>query len=162
MIRGNEDISEALLNAFRLEKGAQTFYLSAAEQVSDESGSGMFRKLAGMEEKHMHEIYDLYNAFQGDRGPVSFQQFKEEMPADFTESGRKIEAALSDVGGRFFLDSREVLQVALAEEEAARKLYLRLAERSEDPSAASLYRDLAEDENTHMAMVREVMERKGG
>ncbi len=162
MIRGNEDISEALLNAFRLEKGAETFYRSAAEQVSDESGAGMFRKLAGMEEKHMHEIYNLYNGFQGDRSPVSFQEFKKGIPAEFMESGRKIEAALSDVGGRFFLDSREVLQVALKEEEAARKLYLRLAERSEDPSTASLYRDLAEDENAHIDMIREALERKGG
>ncbi len=162
MIRGNEDITEALLNAFRLEKGAQTFYLSVAERVSDESAAGMFRKLAGMEEKHMHELYHLYNAFQGDRGPVPFQQFKEEMPAEFTESGRKIESALADVSGRFFLDASEVLQVALEEENAARKLYLRLAERSEDPSAASLYRDLAEDENAHITMIREVMERKGG
>jgi len=162
MIRGNEDISEALLNAFRLEKGAQTFYQCAAEQISDESGAKMFRKLAGMEEKHMHEIYNLYNGFQGDRGPISFQQFKEEMPAEYTESGRKIEAALSDVSGRFFLDAGEVLQVALKEEEAARRLYLRLAERSEDPSAASLYRDLSEDENVHIDMIREEMERKGG
>ncbi|NOY53005.1 MAG: ferritin family protein [Deltaproteobacteria bacterium] len=162
MIRGNEDIPEALLNAFRLEKGAQAFYLSAAERISDENGASMFRRLAGMEEKHMHEIYSLYNGFQGDRSPVSLQQFKEEISAEFMESGGKIEAALSDVSGRFFLDSREVLRLALKEEEAARKLYLRLAERSEDSGTASLYRNLAEDEMAHMEMIREALERKGG
>jgi rubrerythrin len=162
MIRGNEDISEALLNAFRMEKGAQAFYLTASKRMQDQSGVRMFKKLAGMEEKHMRDIYTLYNSFQGDRGPVPFKKFKETMVAEFTESGRKIEAALADVEGRFFVDSREVLQVALAEEKAAQSLYLRLAERSEDPSAASLYRELAEDEMEHMAIIQEVLDQMRG
>jgi len=162
MIRGNEDISEALLNAFRLEKGAQTFYLAASEAVSDQGAATMFRKLAGMEEKHMSEIYHLYNGFQGDRGPVPFPEFRESVPADFVESGETIQAALSGVAGRFFLDAAEVLRVALAEEEGACRLYLRLAERSDDPSAASLYRDLAGEEVEHIEMIREALEGKGG
>lgn len=162
MLRGDEDITEGLLNAFQLEKGAQTFYLAAAERVQDNSAVQMFRKLADVEDKHMHDIYDLYNSFLGDRGPVPFPEFKEKMSAEFTESGKTIETVLADVSGHFFMDAKEVLRVALKEEESARDLYLQMAERSEDASTAALYRELSEDEVKHMAMIEQELDRSGG
>jgi len=157
MIRGDEDIAEGLLNAFRLEKGAHAFYEAASERVQDRSAVEMFRKLADVEERHMHDVYDLYHAFIGDRGPVPFPEFKEKMPAEYTESGKTIEAALSDVQGRFFMDAKEVLRVALQEESSALNLYTRMAERSEDPGTAALYRQLSGEEEEHKSMIEKTL-----
>lgn len=157
MIRGDEDITEGLLNAFRLEKGAQLFYQAASERMQEPGSVKMFKKLADVEGKHMREIYDLYNGFMGDRGPVPFEEFRDKMEVHFTESGRSIEAALSDVTGRFFVDAKEVLRFALEEEEAARKHYLQMAEGAKDPSTSALYRDLADDEDKHIGMIRAVL-----
>lgn len=158
MIRGDEDITEGLLNAFRLEKGAHVFYQAASERVQDRSAVEMFKKLADVEERHMHDIYDLYHAFLGDRGPVPFHEFQEKMPAEYTESGKTIEAALSDIRGRFFMDEKEVLRVALQEEISALNLYIRMAERSEDPGTAALYRQLCGDEEEHKWMIEQTIQ----
>ena len=158
MIRGDEDITEGLLNAFALEKGAQKFYQTASERMQDRSAVEMFKKLADVEEKHMHAIYDLYNSFLGDRGPLPFNEFKEQMSSEFTESGKSIEAALSDVSGRFFMDEKEVLRMALEEETTSRDLYIQMAERAEDPTTAALYRELSEDEANHISMIREALQ----
>lgn len=157
MIRGDEDITEGLLNAFSLEKGAHAFYEAASERVQDRSAVAMFKKLADVEDKHMHDIYDLYNAFLGDRGPLPFHEFKDKMPAEYTESGKTIEAALSDVQGRFFMDAKEVLRAALQEEISALDLYTRMAERSEDPGTAALYRQLCGDEENHKSMIEQTL-----
>jgi rubrerythrin len=162
MIRGDEDLTEGLLNSFRLEMGAQAFYSAAAEHMQDKSGAAMFRKLAEVEGKHMQKIYMLYNSFMGDRVPLPLEQFKKKMSAEYTESGKRIEAAVADMSGRFFMDVREVLKVALAEEATARKRYLRMAERAEDPSTADLYRDLSEDEEHHIAMIKSALDQAGG
>ncbi len=162
MLRGDEDITEGLLNAFRLEKGAFTFYTEAAEKLGDPQTGRMFRKLAGVEEKHMHAIYNLYNGFLGERVPVPFAEFMEKMPAEYTESGKTVEAVLGEVSERFFLDTRGVLQLALSEENAAQDLYLRMAGAAADPGTATLYRQLAEDEEKHQAMIQEALDEMGG
>lgn len=162
MLRGNEDLTEGLLNAFRLEKGAQTFYQVASEKVQDKEGAAMFSKLAEVEDKHMYHIYMLYTSIMGDRTPLPFEEFKATMAGEFTESGRKIEAAINDVTGRFFMDLKAVLLMALAEEETARDHYIRMADQAQDPSTSSLYRDLSEDEEKHIAMIQKVLNQVGG
>lgn len=162
MLRGDEDITEGLLNAFRLEKGARTFYLTASERVQDAGAVKMFKTLAAVENKHMHKIYDLYHSFLGDRGPVPFTEFKAKMSTGFTESGKTIEVALSDVGGQFFMDVKQVLRAALQEEISARDLYLKMAERADDPSTAALYREFSADEEKHMAMIEQRLSGLGG
>ncbi len=161
MIRGDEDITEGLLNAFRLEKGAHQFYSAAAERMSDAGGAAMFKKLASVEEKHMLAIYDLYNGLLGERAPVPFDEFREGQSASFTESGKSIEAALNGVESQFFMDARAVLNAALAEEKSARELYLSMAKRASDPSAASLYKKFSEDEEMHIQMVEEALKALG-
>jgi rubrerythrin len=157
MLRGDEEISEGLLNAFQLEKGAQAFYLAASEEVKDPVAVKMFRELADVEEEHMRSIYDLYNALLGDRGPTPFDEFKEQMPTEYTESGKTIESVLSQVSSRFFVDAKEVLKLALREEISSRDLYLRMAKRASDPGTAALYRDLSEDEEKHIAMIKKAL-----
>ncbi|MDX1763865.1 MAG: ferritin family protein [bacterium] len=162
MPRGDEDLTEGLLNAFRLEKGAQTFYATAAERVQDKQGAAMFSKLADVEDKHMYNIYMLYTSLMGDRAPAPFEEFKADMAGEFTESGRKIEAAVNDVSGRYFMDLKAVLLMALEEEKTAREHYLRMADQARDPATSSLYRDLAEDEEKHIAMVQKALDQPGG
>ncbi len=162
MPRGDEDLTEGLLNAFRLEKGAQAFYLAASEKVQDKQGAAMFSKLAEVEDKHMYNIYMLYTSLMGDRTPLPFEEFKSTMTGEFTESGRKIEAAVNDVSGRFFMDVKAVLLMALEEEKTAREHYLRMADQAQDPGTSSLYRDLSEDEEKHIAMVQKALDQVGG
>ncbi len=161
MIRGDEDITEGLLNAFRLENGAHRFYSAAAQQMSDAGGAAMFKKLASVEEKHMLAIYDLYNGLLGERAPVPFDEFVKGQPSSFTESGKSIEAALTGVESHFFMDARAVLNTALVEETSARELYLSMAKRTSDPSVASLYKKFSEDEEMHIRMVEEALKALG-
>jgi len=161
-IRGDEDITEGLLHAFKLEKGAHAFYATAAERVREPGAAKTFRTLAAVEERHMRAVYDLYNGLLGERAPLPFEAFTEKMEAAFTESGRTLEAALADVEGRFFLDPRAVLETALEEERAAQALYLRMADRAGESGTATLYRELAADESHHMAMIEEALGRVAG
>lgn len=158
-MRGDEDITEGLLSALRLEKGAQAFYMAASEHVGDPTAVKMFQKLAVVEEKHMQSIYDLYNSFLGDVTPVPLEEFKKTITAKYTESGKTIEAALADVDRQFFVDAKEVLQLALKEEESAKELYQKMAERSDDPGTASLYRELSADETHHIDMIQKALQK---
>lgn len=162
MVRGDEDLTEGLLNAFRLEKGSQTFYQVASEKVQDKEGAAMFRKLAEVEDKHMYHIYMLYTSFMGDRTPLPFEEFKATMVGEFMESGRKIEAAINDVTGRFFMDLKAVLLTALAEEKTAWEHYIRMGDQAQDSNTSSLYRDLAEEEEKHIALIQKALDQAGG
>ena len=86
MPTGQEDLLQALVEAFIMEKGTREFYAQAAS-ISGAAAKKSFEDLAAWENRHMTYIQSLYQSILDDRELEEFSDFSKKTPAPVTESG---------------------------------------------------------------------------
>jgi rubrerythrin len=150
MPTGKEDLLQALVEAFIMEKGTREFYRLAVARSSSADAQRTFQDLALWEEKHMAYIQSLYQSITEDRELEEFEAFSKKVASPVTESGIPVKDLEKRIERYEVKDQHDALTLALSIEAKAHKLYKDLASRSTDNEAKVIFEDMVAQETKHM------------
>jgi|Deesub1362A_J573_1020465.scaffolds.fasta_scaffold00093_82 rubrerythrin len=157
MVTGKEELMQAMIEAFIMEKGTNEFYTQAAAKVTDKEAKRAFEELAQWEKEHMQYIQFLYQAIKDERETLSFENFKNTVKAETVEGAipvRHLEEKLEEEYS--FLDNLEALTAALEIEGKAYNFYRKLSETAEDTNTKEFMKDMMQWEHKHMEYLKQL------
>jgi rubrerythrin len=150
LITGGESPPEMLVIAYAMEEGLRLFCQRMEARVAGPEVKELFRWLAAMDFQHKERIYELDKKNQGGAGTV--EELERRILPEIMEGGMSTEEFLA--ANESSLESVEdVIILAMMLEAQALDLYLRYADRCEDPETRNLLHQLANEEKTHLAML---------
>ncbi len=150
MITGKEDMIDAIVEAYTMEKGTREFYDFASSKAILEYAKETFRKLRDWEETHMHYLEFLYHSLQGDVETMTYEEFSKKVPATHIESGIPVRDAERLFEEKEFIDDTEAIILALEIEGKAYNFYRKLSESAEDSNAGVIFREMMSQEEKHI------------
>ncbi len=159
MVTGKEDLMQALIEAFLMEKGTREFYSQASEKAPGQAAKETFKNLSQWEQKHMDYIQFLYQSLQGDRELRTFGEFKNRVEAPVTEAGIPVKDLEEKIEKHDFTDDMKALTLALEIEGKAYNLYRRLSQTAVDPNAQVVFKEMMEQEIEHVEYLKKLREK---
>ena len=154
MLTGREDLLQALVEAYMMEKGTWEFYTQASEKTNMPEAKKTFQKLCGWEERHMDYIRSLYEAVMDSREMKSFEDFKNTTKAEMTEAGIPIADLESNIEKYTIKDQMGALTLAMETEGKAYNLYRRFHQDAEDSNARIVFKEMMEQEVRHVEYLK--------
>lgn len=141
--------SSALTMAYAMEQGLGLFYQALADRAVDSVNRELLNHMAKLEDGHMARLKSRYAMLQ--------------LPADVAprvaEGGLDVDALLAHYGNQL-ASIETIIQAGMMFEAQAFDLYSRLAARENDPDLRQFYRDMAAEEQTHLARLARELERR--
>jgi rubrerythrin len=135
---------EAIRMAFEIELGGMAFYTKAAQEAKDPALKTLFGKFAEMEKEHMSTLSRRYHA----QVPQPSEGFKVERAAVYAGIPNRPE------------DPANLFRIAIAFEQRAVKFFTeRMGKTAEGSVERQLYKELAAEEQEHVALLQTEFER---
>lgn len=160
MITGKEELLQAMIEAFVMEKGTNEFYAQASEKAREEAARKAFGQLAEWEKGHMDYLQFLYQAIRDERETMSFEDFQNKVSPETVEGAipkryleERIESEYS------FLDDLGALTAALEVEGKSYNFYRRLSETAADPNTRAFLKDMMRWEQEHIEYLKSLRTR---
>lgn len=144
----SKSVSELLLIAMDLEKGAFRFYNYVKDRFVSEHFSMIFGQLSTEETAHARAVYQYWKNTK--KGPSKFERVFENLKGEILEGGEDLIDILERaeaIEGNMCLN---LLELALSIENSAFDLYRTMAEQIESKEARGVFLSIAEAEKTHM------------
>lgn len=154
MLSGKEDLLQALIEVFLMEKGTNEFYSHAVEKLNDNEVRKIFTDLAAWEKKHMDFIQFLYQAINGGYDIKGFEEFNNRTEAPVTEAGIPVKGLETKVEEYKFTDAMGALTLAMEIEGKAYNLYHKLSQNADDANAKVVFREMMDQEVTHIERLK--------
>ncbi len=154
MFTGREDLLQALVEAYVMEKGTWEFYTQASEKTNIPEAKNAFQKLCDWEERHMDYICFLYEAVMDNREMKSFENFKNTTTADVTEAGIPVAGLESKVERYTIKDQMGALTLAMEIEGKAYSFYRGLHKDAADSNARIVFNEMMEQEVRHVEYLK--------
>lgn len=161
MVTGREDLLQALMEAYLMEKGTREFYRIASEKALRPEAQSLFQELAAWEERHMAFIRFLHEALMDNRDIVTFEEFSSRAEAPVAESGIPVHDLEERFEGHESMEEKDVLGLALEMEGKAYSLYRGLSERTADQNARIVFLEMMEQEKKHIAHLKGLEAKSG-
>jgi rubrerythrin len=156
MITGKEDLLQALIEAYLMEKGTREFYYHAAERALNSEAKKTFKELSEWERRHMDFLQFLYQAIQDDKEMESFEKFKNKAEAPVTEAGIPVKDLKAKIEEYNFIDEKQALTLAMEIEGKAYNLYHKLSQNAADTNAQVVFREMMEQELKHIDYLKKL------
>ncbi|MDA8174292.1 MAG: ferritin family protein [Nitrospiraceae bacterium] len=156
MISGKTGLSEAIIEAYTMEKGQKEFYERAAQSAHEPVVRETFQRLAGWEAGHMGYLRHFYSALMEEREPLSFDEFSKTVKPDQIEGGIPVRETGDWLKNYVFLDEIGALAVALKAEADTIVYYKNLASRVQDPQVQVLIQELGRLEDEHLKVLKDL------
>ena len=156
MITGKENLLQALIEAFLMEKGTKEFYADASGKSANSDAKKIFMELADWEKKHMDFIHFLYQSINGGREIKSFEEFNSRTEAPFTEAGIPVKDLEARLEKYDFIDDMGALILALEIEGKAYSLYSKLSKGAVDTNARVVFKEMMEQETRHVDYLKKL------
>lgn len=150
MITGKEQLQEAMVEAYSLEKGMREFYRYADSQAQSDQARDLYRMLRDWEDRHMKYVESLYVALMDDRELHSYEVFSEQVQAEHIESGMPAAEARSMLDERQPSGDMEIIDFALEMEEKAHRFYAGLSRSAEDSNVRIVFEEMMVQEQKHI------------
>ena len=135
---------EAIKLAIQTEKDVMDFYLKAAALTNNERGKKVFEQLAKEEREHAGHFFKIYTG--SDLG--SFDEFIAQPPKANHAMLKQLEKALDEN-----VHERKAMELAMTEEEDLVKNLRMTASRIVDPAVRAVFDRMAEETETHYAII---------
>jgi rubrerythrin len=135
---------EAIKLAIQTEKDVMDFYLKAAALTNNERGKKVFEQLAKEEREHAGHFFKIYTG--SDLG--SFDEFIVQPPKANHAMLKQLEKALDEN-----VHERRAMELAMTEEEDLVKNLRMTAARIVDPAVRAVFDRMAEETETHFAII---------
>jgi rubrerythrin len=156
MISDKEDLLNALVEAFLMEKGTKEFYAHAAEKSESGEAKKTFRDLSRWEEKHMEFIQFLYQSIYGDKEIKTFEEFKNRTEAPISEAGIPVKDLETKIKKHHVKDEKQALTLAMEIEGKAYNLYRKLSQNAKDTNAKIVFKEMMEQEVKHVHYLKQM------
>ncbi len=156
MIKNKEDLLQALIEAFLMEKGTRDFYVEASEKAESVAAKKMFGELSDWEERHMDYLQSLYQSVNDTFELKTFAEFREKAKAPVTEAGIPVKALEEKIEKYSFTDETGALTLAMEIEGKAYNLYRKLSLNAADPNARVVFQEMMEQEVKHVKYLKEL------
>lgn len=156
MISGKEDLLQAMIEAYVMEKGTNEFYKDASHKAINKVAKDAFGVLAEWEHEHMLYIQFLYQAILESREEISFDEFKKTIMPTFVEGAMPIKELEEKIERYEFIDDLGALTIALEIEGRAYNLYRRLSEQATDTNTKAFMKDMMNWELKHIDYLKEL------
>jgi rubrerythrin len=153
---GSELPMDVLKVAYSLEQGLREFYVSMEAQAENEQVKDLFGKLSDIEVKHQMAVYLAYCDISPEE--VSKDEFEKQVVIKSMEGGMSTQEYLDlfqpDLSSAF-----DVVSLAMSIEAQALDLYLRVADKIENPDSRQIIEKIAREEKMHLASLGDLMEK---
>ena len=150
MLTGKEDLLQALVEAYIMEKGTKEFYAQAASKSNAAEAKKSFEDLAVWENKHMIYIQSLYQSILDDRELEEFKAFSVKAPATVAEGGMPVEDLEKKIEKYTVKNEKDALSLAIGIEAKAYAFYKGLTAKAQDNQAKVIFEDMMAQESKHM------------
>jgi len=150
MLTGKEDLLQALVEAYIMEKGTKEFYAQAASKSSAAEAKKSFADLAVWENKHMTYIQSLYQSILDDRELEEFKTFSTKAPATVAEGGMPVKDLEKRIEKFVIQSEKDALSLAIGIEAKAYNFYKGLAAKAQDDQAKVIFEEMMAQETQHM------------
>jgi rubrerythrin len=150
MPTGKEDLLQALVEAYIMEKGTREFYVQAAQKSSSGDAKKAFDELANWEQQHMAYIQSLYQSIVDDRELEEFAAFSKKVAAPIAESGIPVKDMEKRIQTYQIKDQHDAISLAINIEAKAHELYRDLAKRAEDTETKVIFEEMMAQETKHI------------
>ncbi|MBI5099161.1 MAG: ferritin family protein [Nitrospirae bacterium] len=156
MITGKENLLQALIEAFLMEKGTKEFYADASGKSSNSDAKKIFRELADWEKKHMEFIQFLYQSINGGQEVKSFEEFINRTEAPLTEAGIPVKDLEAKIEKYTIKDETGALTLAMEIEGKAYNFYHKLSQDAEDTNAKVVFKEMMDQEVKHVEYLKKL------
>jgi len=161
MLTGKEDLLQALVEAFIMEKGTREFYTLAAAKSESNRAQNAFRELSKWEEQHMAYIQSLYQSVLDDRELEEFAAFSGNVAAPAVESSIPAKELVRQIETYTVKDERDALALAMNIEAKSYNLYKQLATRAGDREARVIFEEMMNQETKHLNQLNALKQAQG-
>ena len=156
LLKGDETPQDIIYLAYGLEEGLRKFYAAAAQLAIGPEIVSVLSKLAGIEVRHKQKLFDLYQTI--DANATTLASFEDAVNSELAEGGldpdRLLEESMST-----FKTASDVLSFAMMLEAQGMDLYMRYAEKSQDPRVREILFTMADDEKAHLKSLGNLFEK---
>jgi rhodanese-related sulfurtransferase/rubrerythrin len=159
LVRGDETPAQIITLAYGMEKALQLFYETLKVQSPDKELQDLFGKLAQVEVRHEQRLFEVYGRVAP--GGADLAAFESAIVPQTLEGGFSAEEFLA-ANQAHLQTAVQVLDLAMMLETQALDLYLRFAERSDQPQTREVLYTLAGEEKAHLASLGRLLEEKSG
>ena len=158
MLTGKEDLLQALVEAYIMEKGTKEFYVLAASR-SGASAKKSFEDLAAWEGRHMAYIQSLYQSILDDRELMEFEEFSSKVTAPIAEGGMPIKDLEKKIEKFSVQNEKDALSIAVSIEAKAYNYYQKLAKQAADPGTRVIFEEMMAQETKHLDEINAMKKR---
>lgn len=143
------EIKEAIKGAIKLEINGRKFFNHAADITEHERGQKMFRFLANEEVKHLETFSKLFNQILGG------DDWKKHIPSYQVQGEAplvtKLKERMKHAEGK---GETEALSIGMQLEMDAIRFFEQAAQKTGDPTAKKIFREIAEEEKFHYDLLQ--------
>ena len=158
MLTGKEDLLQALVEAYIMEKGTKEFYALAASK-SGAAAKKSFEELADWEKRHMFYIQSLYQSILDDRELMEFQEFSSTVSSMAAEGGIPIKDLEKKIEKFVVQNEKDALSLAVSIEVKAYNFYKELAKKAPDAGARVIFEEMMAQETKHLDEINAMKKR---
>jgi rubrerythrin len=155
LFTGHEAPEKTLVIAYSLEEGLLDFYLSMIPRIKNDDVKKIFKKLSEIEIKHQGRIYKEYVKITG--SSTNLEEFVKNTVVNAVEGGLTTREYL-DLFKPDWDSAADIIALAMSIEAQALDLYLRAADRSDNPESKNVLMQIADEERVHLAQLGKLMD----
>jgi rhodanese-related sulfurtransferase/rubrerythrin len=159
LVRGDETPAEIIALAYGMEKALQLFYETLQQQSPDRELQELFGKLAQVEVHHEERLFETYGRVVP--GGQDLGTFESSIVPNTLEGGLNAKEFLA-TNQAHLQTATGVLDLAMMLETQALDLYLRFADKSDQPQTKEVLYALAGEEKEHLARLGQLLDEKSG
>ena len=160
MLTGKEDLLQALIEIFLMEKGISQFYAELSGKAAGAQTKKTFVELAKWEVEHMRHIQTFYQGLMDERETISFDDFAKKARPDTAEGGAPMTELERKIEEFTFLDDTGAVNFALKVEADEYNLYKRLASQTDDTNVKAICEEFMGWEQDHIKYLKKILEKK--
>jgi len=155
IIKGDETPQDIICLAYGLEEGLRKFYAASTQMAIEPEVINVLTRLAEIEVRHKQKLFDLYKTL--DSADTTIESFEEKVNSELMEGGFDSDKLLEE-SVVAFKTAAEVLNFAMMLEAQGMDLYMRYAEKSENPRVKEILFEMAGDEKAHLKSLGDLLE----
>ena len=156
LLKGNETPREVICLAYGLEEGLRKFYSMSIKLAIDPGVVGLLSNLAEIEVNHKQRLFDLYLTI--DPTAINGEAFENSITSELMEGGFDPDK-LRGQNMPAFKTTAGVLDFAMMLEAQAMDLYIRYAEKSENPEVKKILFNLGNEEKAHLKRLGDLLDK---
>ncbi len=160
MLTGKEDLLQALIEIYLMEKGINQFYSELSVKAESPETRRMFTNLANWEAEHTRHIQEFYQTLTEERETTSFDEFAKRATPDIVEGGRPLAELRGKIKDFAFLDDTGAIKFALSIEQDEFGLYQKLASDTPDTNVKALCEEFMGWEQRHIEHLRRMLKER--